>query len=64
MGPEQGTNPLEQSSLTTHFTTQFNSKVIILSDNYRLPFPAATTSKSSGARLSGLREYDKREDRK
>ena len=36
-------NPLEPSSHTTHFTTQFNSKVNILSDNYRLPLTAANT---------------------
>jgi hypothetical protein len=36
-------NPLEPSSLTTHFTTQFNSKVLILSDNYRMPLTAANT---------------------
>jgi hypothetical protein len=35
-------------------------KVLILSDNYRLSFPAAC----AGGRLSGLRYYGKKADRK
>lgn len=35
-------------------------RIIILSDKYRLQIPAA----SVGGRLSGLRDYDKRLDRK
>jgi hypothetical protein len=50
-------NPLDPSSLTTRFTTQFNSKIIILSDYYRLSLPAANTPR---VRVVGLVAYVKR----